>query len=305
MSGPSGPEEAPGSAPVFGREAVAGRVTINGQVPVGGVSAYDRGLHFGDGLFETIACTRGKARFLPLHLERLIAGCERLRINLGHIEPVRQEVESVAAAAGEALVKLIVTRGDAVARGYAWAGTEVATRVVFQYPLPPENAGAVRDGIRARIARMRYGENERLAGMKHLNRLEQVLARSELAAGEAEELLVFGSSGFLASGTMSNVFLVQHGRLRTPRMDRCGVAGVMRRVVLREAGKLGIPSEEAALTAADVEGASEMFVTNARIGIWPVRYLEERKFDDGSITWRLQEHLAPMLANPTGGASHA
>ena len=262
------------------------------------LSPYDRGLHFGDGLFETIACLNGKARFLSLHLERLSQGCERLRINLGDVEPVRHEVQQVAAAADEALVKLIVTRGEAVARGYGWAGTEVATRFVLQYPLPPENTTAVRDGIRASVATLRYGENEALAGMKHLNRLEQVVARSEVPAEQAAELLVFSSSGTLVSGTMSNVFLVRHGHLLTPRLDRCGVAGVMRRVVIREAAADGIAVHEAALDADDLAGAEEVFVTNARIGIWPVRTLDSREIGVGALTRRLQTCLAPLLEGP-------
>ena len=266
--------------------------------PPAALSPYDRGLHFGDGLFETIACLRGKARFLSLHLERLSQGCERLRINLGDVEPVRREVQQAAASAGEALVKLIVTRGDAVARGYGWSGTEVATRLLLQYPLPPENTAAIRDGIRAKVARLRYGENEALAGMKHLNRLEQVLARSEMPAEDAAELLVFSSSGRLVSGTMSNVFLVRQGRFLTPRLDRCGVAGVMRRVVLREAAADGVAVEETILSADDLAGADEIFVTNARIGIWPVRTLDSREIGVGAMTRRLQSRLAPLLEGP-------
>lgn len=275
-----------------------GRVTVNGQAPVAGVSPYDRGLHFGDGLFETIACRHGRARFLSLHLERLVLGCERLKINLGDAAPVRREVEHVAAAAGEALIKLIVTRGDAVARGYGVAGSEVATRMLFQYPLPPASEACVAQGIRARVAALRYGENERLAGLKHLNRLEQVLARSEVAADDADELLVFSSSGHLVSGTMSNVFVIQDGRVRTPRVDRCGVAGVMRRVILREAKNVGLAVEEALLGAADLRHASEVFVTNARIGVWPVRRLDDRQIGVGPVTRQLLERIGPLLEQP-------
>jgi 4-amino-4-deoxychorismate lyase len=292
MSAPAGPDK-PAT-----RDTSPVRVTVNGQPVDSGVSPFDRGLHFGDGLFETIACRNGTARFLELHLERLARSCERLRINLGDVNIVRRELQATAARAGDALLKLIVTRGEAVARGYGWSGTEVATRVVFQYPLPPENAAAVRDGIRVRTARLRYGENEQLAGMKHLNRLEQVLARSEASAEDAEELLVYSSSGLLASGTMSNVFLVQDGRIRTPRMDRCGVAGVMRRAVLRESAVLGIPVEETSLTAEDVARSDEAFVTNARIGIWPVRSLDDRALSVGGLTRRLQQHMAPLLERP-------
>jgi 4-amino-4-deoxychorismate lyase len=274
------------------------QVTVNGEPVTAGLSAFDRGLHFGDGLFETIACRNGTARFLELHLERLVRSCERLRINLGDAGVVRRELQATAARAGGALLKLIFTRGDAVARGYGWSGTEVATRVVFLYPLPPENAAAVRDGIRVRTARLRYGENEQLAGMKHLNRLEQVLARSEASAEDAAELLVYSSSGHLASGTMSNVFLVQDGQIRTPRMDRCGVAGVMRRAVMREASVLGLAVDESLLTAEDVARSGEIFVTNARIGIWPVRSLDDREIGVGAITRRLQEHMVPLLEKP-------
>jgi 4-amino-4-deoxychorismate lyase len=274
------------------------QVTLNGEPLPSGISPFDRGLHFGDGLFETIACRKGKARFLSLHLERLMLGCERLRINLGDVDSLRRELRALASAAGDALIKLIVTRGEAVARGYAWSGTEVATRLVFQYPLPPDDLASLTAGIRVRVARLRYGENERLAGLKHLNRLEQVLARSEAPANEAEELLVFGSSGHLVSGTMTNVFIVQGGRLRTPRVDRAGVAGIMRRVVLREAAAAGIQTEEGVITAADMTSATELFVTNARIGLWPVRLLDDRAMEVGGITRRLQDRVAPLLENP-------
>jgi 4-amino-4-deoxychorismate lyase len=270
-------------------------VTLNGQALVEGVSPYDRGLHYGDGLFETIVCVKGRARLLSLHMERLSLGCERLRINLGDLAPLRTEIAATAAAAGEALIKVIVTRGEAVARGYGWSGTEVATRLVFRYPLPPENLAASRDGIRAVVAKLRYGENPRLAGMKHLNRLEQVLARSEVPAEEAAELLVFSSSGNLVSGTMSNVFLVRQSRVLTPELDRCGVAGVMRRVILREAAAIGLAAEESVLSAADLASADEIFISNARVGLWPIRTLDGRDLGVGPITRRLQARVTTLL----------
>jgi len=268
-------------------------VTLNGQPLVDGVSAYDRGLHYGDGLFDTIVCVNGRARFLSLHLERLSLGCERLQISLGDTTPLRTEIQSIATA-GDALVKVIVTRGEAVARGYGWAGTEVANRFVFRYPLPASGVAAF-DGIRATVATLRYGENPQLAGLKHLNRLEQVLARSEVPVEEAAELLVFSSSGALVSGTMSNVFLVFQGRLSTPKLNRCGVAGVMRRVILREAAAEGLAVEESVLGEQQLANADEVFVTNARVGVWPVRTLGGRELGVGPITRRIQARLSPLL----------
>ena len=269
-------------------------VTLNGRPLVDGVSPYDRGLHYGDGLFETIVCVNGRARFLSLHLERLSLGCERLRIALGDVEPLRKEIQA-AAAAGDALIKVIVTRGEAVARGYGPSGSEVPSRFVFRYPLPPENVAASRDGIRAAVAKLRYGENPLLAGLKHLNRLEQVLARSEIPPEDAAELLVFSRTGFLVSGTMSNVFVVFKERVLTPKLDVCGVAGVMRRVILREAVASGVHAIEGVINDVDLTQADEVFVTNARVGIWPVRTLDGREIGVGPVTRRLQARLSTLL----------
>ncbi len=273
-------------------------VLVNG-VPDARVSPLDRGLHFGDGLFETIACINGRPRFLALHLERLELGCERLRISPPDLEETAAEIATLARGADRAIVKLIVTAGEAVARGYARAGREKATRITIRYSWPHEDSGQLHDGVMVRTLTLRLGENPRLAGLKHCNRLEQVLARAELAAeADHAEGLLFSSAGNLVSGTMSNVFLVRDSGLLTPRIDRCGVAGVMRRVVLREARKAGLPARECELRAHDIQGAEEMFLTNARVGIWPARSVDGRALGPGPVTHHLQSVMAPLLDEP-------
>lgn len=262
----------------------------------GGVSPYDRGLQFGDGLFETIACRAGIPRFLSWHLERLSLGCERLRMGLPDLPQIRDEVRMLASSAQNSLVKIMLTRGVATARGYAPSGHEKPTRVTFRYPWPHENPTWSQDGVRVRVASLRVGENPALAGLKHLNRLEQILARLE--SNDGEESLLFGSSGRLVSGTMSNVFVVRDSRLLTPRLDSFGVSGIMRRVVLAEAALLGIEAEECDLRADDLAAAGEVFLTNARIGIWPVREIDSRTLKPGPITRALQSRLAPLLEEP-------
>src|SRR5882724_11923895 len=278
--------------------ATADAVLVNG-VPDAGVSALDRGVHFGDGLFETIACVKGRPRFLPLHLERLEFGCERLGFAAPNVDEIRAEVLELARDVDRAIVKVLVTAGEAVVRGYARSGSETGTRITIRYPWPHETGAQLHDGVMARTLSLRLGENPRLAGLKHCNRLEQILARAELAAdaGLAEGIL-FSSSGNLVSGTMSNVFLVRESCLLTPRIDQCGVAGVMRRVVLREARRVGIPARECELRAQDVQTADELFLTNARIGIWPVRALDGRALAPGPVTRHLQSVLAPLLDEP-------
>jgi 4-amino-4-deoxychorismate lyase len=261
------------------------------------VSPFDRGVHFGDGLFETIACVGGRPRFLPLHLERLRLGCERLGMDAGN-DDIGAEVRSLSSQFDRAIVKLVLTRGTAVARGYGVTGGEKATRITFRYPWPQETQKESQDGVQVRTATLRLGENPALAGLKHCNRLEQILARREWTDPAIAEALLFSSSGKLVSGTMSNVFIVDGSGLRTPRVDVCGVAGVMRRVVLTESLRAGIPTNESVLNADDLSKADEIFLTNARIGIWPVRALDGRTLQPGPITRRLQDMLRPLLENP-------
>jgi 4-amino-4-deoxychorismate lyase len=262
------------------------------------ISVLDRGLHYGDGVFETIACRNGQPRFLGWHLERLALGCERLRIRFDALPTLTAEIKRLAGASALSLIKVIVTRGVATARGYGAKGDETATRVVLRYSWPQEDSNAWQNGVVVRIADQRLGENPRLAGLKHLNRLEQVLARAEWSDSGIAEALMFSDSGLLVAGTMSNVFLVRDGKLFTPRIDRCGVSGVMRRAVLQEASRARIAREECDLRADDLDRAEEIFLTNARIGIWPVRALSARAFTPGPLTRRLQQLLWPLLQEP-------
>lgn len=286
-------------------DSPAGVLALVNGIAGGEVSLLDRGLHFGDGVFETIACLHGRARFLALHLKRLALGCRTLGFPPPADELLRQEVGRLAAAQDRAIVKLLVTRGRATVRGYAVSGREQATRVAIRYPWPVEDPVLQQQGASVRIAAMRLGENPALAGLKHCNRLEQILARSEPGAAEAAEALMLSRSGKLVSGTMTNVFLVDgpvHSpRLRTPAIDTCGVAGIMRRVVLREAARAGIMATECALWPADLAAASEIFLTNARMGIWPVGRLGERTLRPGPVTQRVASMLQPLLDEPADG----
>jgi len=268
---------------------------INGA-PGGALSPLDRGLHYGDGLFETIACVGGRPRFLSLHLERLTRGCRRLGIAPPGSVELKREILAIASLTERAIVKLLLTRGPAAARGYGTTGGEKPTRVTLRYRWEPEEPRLASEGVRVRTAALRLAENPPLAGLKHLNRLEQVLARREWTDPAIAEALVFSSGGRLVSGVMSNVFLVEGKKLRTPLLDRCGVAGIMRQVVLREAAHLGIETEEAVLGSEDLARARELFLTSALIGVRPVSSLDGRACTPGEVTRTLQQRLAPLLA---------
>jgi 4-amino-4-deoxychorismate lyase len=261
------------------------------------VSLLERGLHYGDGLFETIACEGGRPRLLERHLRRLARGCERLGLVAADTAALAREVRELAAGTTRAVVKLLLTRGASLARGYAPTGSERGTRIALRYAWQGEDPLHSAQGVRVRLATLRLGENPALAGIKHCNRLEQVLARCEWSDAAISEAIMFSSSGALVSGTMSNVFLVHESKLLTPRLDRCGVAGIMREVVMEIAAASGLSVEERQLDQSDLAATEELFLTNALIGIRPVRELAGVRLSVGQVTRRLQAQLAAYLAS--------
>jgi 4-amino-4-deoxychorismate lyase len=251
----------------------------------------DRGLHYGDGLFETMVLQRGHLRFAALHAARLADGCRRLGIAC-------DATAALAAAepllgGGEAMAKLIVTRGVATERGYAPSGTEKARVLLLRYAAPAAQPQGIVD-TEVTLLNARLGENPLLAGLKHLNRLELVLARAQLQGSGCFEGILCSSSGYLACGTMSNLFIVKDDHLLTPRVDRCGIAGVMRAVVMREARALGIAIHECDLPPETLLQAQHAFLTNVRLGVRPITRLGSRVLEAGQLSLRLHERVAGL-----------
>jgi len=245
-------------------------VRVNGE-DAGRIDALDRGLQYGDGLFETLAIRRGTARFIDWHLERLAEGSRRLGIPMPDAALLRDEI-AAAPSAERGIVKLILTRGTGE-RGYRPPRQPRPTRIVLGLPWPAWDASAWTDGVRVAWCRTRLGSNPGLAGIKHLNRLEQVLARSEWDDGAVAEGLMMDMEGSVISGTQTNLFASIAGRWVTPALDRCGVAGVMRRAFMAWSAEQGDAVVERPLTAADLAAAASLVLTNALIGAWPVREL--------------------------------
>jgi 4-amino-4-deoxychorismate lyase len=228
------------------------------------IDCRDRGLQYGDGLFETMLVRRGRIRLLELHLERLAAGCRRLGLAAPAPE-IEREVALRARQGAEGVLKLILTRGRGT-RGYRPSGDERCTRVLSLHALP---AAAGRP-VHVRLCRTRLGINPDLAGLKTLNRLESVLARAEWRDERIWEGLLQDVEGSVVCGTMSNVFLRRGSTLMTPALDRCGVAGVMRRWVLGQARDLRLRVWQGRLPVEAFRDAEEVFMTNAVAGVVPV-----------------------------------
>ncbi|MEP7313039.1 MAG: aminodeoxychorismate lyase [Pseudomonadota bacterium] len=257
----------------------------------------DRGLHYGDGLFETMRVCDGRIRFVALHRERLQRGCSQLQI-AADVDDCFAQAQALVHGVASAMLKLIVTRGSATARGYAPHGDEQPRRILLRYDDPATRDVKGGPGVDSEAISLRtiLGENPQLAGLKHLNRLELVLARLEMHGSTAFEGLLCSSSGLVISGTMSNMFIVAGNELLTPRLDRCGIAGVLRTVVLREAAGAGFAAREIDVPQSALATAEEIFLTNARIGVHPLGRLDGRALRTSEATTVLRQRVAVLDA---------
>jgi 4-amino-4-deoxychorismate lyase len=237
------------------------------------VSVRDRGLQYGDGVFETITCMEGRPRWLDRHIGRLRQGCVTLGLEFREEPRLRQEVEMLSVGS-PCIVKVIVTRGAGAQRGYRADAEARPTRIVSRHPWPPATPGPLRAGWSG----VTLGENPLLAGLKHLNRLEQVLAQNAMPP-TLDEVLLCSTDGAVISASAGNLFLVgADGGLRTPAVDRCGVAGIMRGLVLEAAARLGAPAVVQRIGREEVAAAAGLFVTNVRRGPQAIGWLDGREY---------------------------
>jgi 4-amino-4-deoxychorismate lyase len=257
---------------------------VNGR-PASTVGVADRGLLYGDGVFRTVRVRGGVPLDWSRQFRLLARDCAALDIACPDGATLREEIGRVAPA--DAIAKVIVTRGTG-GRGYAPPDAAEPTRIVAAYPPPAGDDPAARDGVRVRRCALVLAEQPRLAGVKTLNRLENVLARAEWRDPAIREGLLGDARGRLVEGTMSNVFLATGGRLVTPDLSRCGVAGAQRERVVDLADAAGIACEIRDVDFAELHDAEEVFLTNSVIGLWPVVALDAQRWQPGPLARRLQ-----------------
>jgi len=248
-------------------------ILVNGH-PAGTVDAMDRGLAYGDGVFRTLRTQAGAPLWWRDHYAKLAADSAALGLACPGEAELRADVCRVAEA-GEGVVKIILTRGVG-ARGYASTADQPGTRIVMASPLPPHARPDAPVDIRARWCALRLARQPRLAGIKHLNRLENVLARSEWDDPAIAEGVLCDDTGAVIGGVMSNLFWVRDGELFTPDLSQCGVAGVARARLLRAAARRGIPARIGRQLPDAILAADEVMICNSVIGVRRVARLDDR-----------------------------
>lgn len=296
---------------------------INGE-PGNTISIRDRGLLYGDGVFRTFPVRNGIALHWSLHYRKLQHDCDALKIACPDFDSLTSELKYLSEAQPDAIFKIIVTRGRS-ARGYAPNPGGHALTIKSAMPAsltpgslphagerdvvlqrePPVYAAPTHiwdvapqpvypddwktSGVTLRLCQLRLGHQPKLAGIKHLNRLENVLAAAEVA--DAAEGILQDTEGHVIEGTRSNVFLVLKGHLITPDLSRCGVAGVKRDLVMSYAKEHGMAVEVRDVELDEFRAADELFLTNSVFGLWPIAQFEERCWTDFSHAVRIRAWL--------------
>ncbi len=277
-------------------------IAVNGIIDAQ-VSPLDRGFTYGDGVFETCRMVDSKIPLWRFHRERLLDSCKKLSIPVD-INVVEAQLKNLILDVdpkdkNKAVVKIIVTRGQG-GRGYSISSSASPTLVISIFPATAYPDVYFSDGIKVRLCSQRFGCNPGLAGLKHLNRLEQILARAEWQDESIVEGILLDTNSNVIEAVFSNIFLVKNGELFTPDLSEAGVAGVMRRVIVEVIAPLAAVNVAIRkCTLNDLVSADEVFLCNSNYGIWPVKtFIAEREyvFSVGSITDRLQSYLQQFLS---------
>ncbi len=265
---------------------------INGQCG-DSIAVLDRGLQYGDGLFETIAFIHGNAPLWDRHMARLSAGCMALALpqqdalRLAH--EARQLLQSDDALFGRHVVKIIITRGE---HGSAYFPREgEATRILYRRDWPQR----AQRGIDLLRCQTRLATGSPFAGLKTLNRLEQVIAAAEIKKAGFQEGLLCDADGFMVEALMSNLFWLKQGVLYTPLLDRCGVSGVMRAEVIGQAEHFGMRVRKVRKTPEVLMSAQAMFLSNA-LGLTAVREFSGRRMDVDAVPLKIRNAIQQLLS---------
>ncbi len=252
--------------------------------------AEDRGLAYGDGVFRTLLVRRGAPLFWQRHYRKLLQDCAAIRITCPPADLLLSELQSICLVRQDSIAKIIVTRGVGV-RGYAPSTGENPNRILSSHEVPKFDPDFYTSGVVLHICSLKLGHQPMLAGVKHLNRLENVLAAGECQEVGAPEGLLQDEDGLVISGTRSNIFALRDGTLYTPDLSRCGVAGVQRDRVISCASAHGVSCKITPIRMDELFDAEEIFLVNSVFGLWPVRELAGYKRLSHPGAWKIQQWL--------------
>lgn len=258
------------------------------QIPVS-----DRGFQYGDGVFETIGILNNRPLFWGEHIKRLHKGCQRLGISPPpDAKVLLSQVQALCDnhPHSSAIIKIFITRGQGL-RGYQFSRGNAPTRVVTIHHWSGFDTNLVHNGILARICETRLSMNSALAGIKHMNRLENILARAEWNNSDVKEGIMLDTQGHVIEGVMSNIFIIHNNCILTPDLSQSGVTGIMRQVVLQLLEEMAMKIRITSISLDQLLESDEIFCCNSLMPIWPIKKIDHHVFSidfSRQITARLK-----------------
>jgi len=257
------------------------------------LAASDRATQFGDGCFTTACIIDGEIPLFAAHLERLQDACQKLLISFENWPELQNEMKMLAKGHVRGVLKVIISRGSG-GRGYSGKSCHSATRILSVSAWPVHYDRWRQDGIMLALSPVRLGRNPLLAGLKHLNRLEQVLIRSHLEQTDADEALVLDSEGWVTECCAANLFWRKGDVVYTPRLEQAGVNGIMRQFCIRMLAQSPFSIVEVYAGLEEVMQADEMIGCNALLPVVPVRACDDRMLSSRLLF----DFLAPLCEHP-------
>ena len=264
-------------------------VWINGKA-CNQLSSDDRGLAYGDGFFTTMNLKKGAIELWPLHLKRITVSLSRLDFPRLDLPELESEVSDIAQQKGEGILKLIITRGSG-GRGYNPMGCEQPVTILRWFPAVTQYQALRSQGIDLIDCQTPISGIPQLAGLKTLNRLEQVLLKQELEFKNAFEGVVCDLNGNVVECSSSNLFWRKGKQVFTPKLDLCGVDGVMRQHIIKLLESSHYAIAQVTCPPSELIAADELFITNSLMPLLPVARYNDRRFSDFSLSHCLHERI--------------
>ena len=263
---------------------------LNG-VETNTISVMDRGLMLGDGCFTTLQIRDSALQLWPYHWQRLVECCQRLQLLLPAQDVLVSHLKTMATGHHLACAKVVLTRGSG-GRGYSSHGCNQQSELLTIQPFPEHYLQWRQQGVKLGVCQQRLGSSSMLAGLKTLNRLEQVLLKDEIERSGWPEAIVLNEGGYVIEGVTANLFWRRDCVLYTPDLSRCGVRGVMRAWVMEQMAALGLRIEVVAEPLSSMMKADEVFITNALMEVVPVTGINDAEYPDHALARQLQGLLA-------------
>lgn len=239
------------------------------------ISPSDRGFNYGDGVFRTLVMRDGLPEYWPQHYQKLVADCSAIGIVCPSAELLMADLQQLFTPDEIAVAKIIVTRGEG-SRGYSAPAITAPTRVVSKSAMPEYPEERFLHGVNLLICETRLAKQPKLAGVKHLNRLENVLARMEWQNPRIVDGIMLDGENHVIECTSANIFARFDDVLITPSLHQCGVAGVMRQMIMQIAHTLSLKVRVETFDLAKLFLAEELIICNSLYGAWQVSRIQDK-----------------------------